>query len=95
MESAFSLLSQKEKEIRKIQENKMRLKFPRFAGKKINIIPDSVWYIIYLSTNLNLMFSQLPSSLKGVAQFPELTKNGQNMRHIENLAEHVYFLKST
>lgn len=42
MESAFSLLSQKEKEIRKIQENKMRLKFPRFAGKKINIIPDSV-----------------------------------------------------
>lgn len=37
---------------------------------KVNITPDCDWYIVYHSINLKLMNSQVPSSLKCVAQFP-------------------------
>lgn len=69
MKSVSPLLSQKEKDIRKIQENNRDWNFADFLGK-LNIIPDSDWYIIYHSTDLKLMDSQVPSSSKDVAQFP-------------------------
>lgn len=69
MQSVFSILSQKEKDIRKIQENNRDWNFADFLGK-VNIIPEIDWCLIYHSTDLKLTNAQVPSSLQHVAQFP-------------------------